>query len=253
MTPDEPYDEINQDELNNDPGPEEEITVVSPSELDAAPIAEADQAAAPKTNPNPWKTAFIVLVGIVTLSAVMIYSTSVKQTDPQTVLQTDANGQPVQPLNPPSGADEERLASMPPDSAALTNSNTAAMPGQLPGGDGYNPWANGGAPPPGAPKVGTGGQFVTVPNGGSQFMPPDCILQPSGIYLCPVPVANTAVKPTPAPKTTPQNANTQASPTPATGATPKTTPTPAGAKPTPTPRTRPTPKPAPTRSPEEES
>ena len=244
MTPDVP-----QDHLDADHEPEEEVTVVKPVE----PAAEA-VTAEPATNPNPWKTAFIVLIGIVLLSVIMIYSTSVKQTDPQTVLQTDANGQPVQPLSPPSGADEERLASMPPDTAALTNSNTAIQPGQLPGGDGYNAWANGGAPPPGAPKVGPGGGYVTVPNGGSQFMPPDCILQPSGIYLCPVPVTNSnaAVKPTPVPKTTPQNANTQASPTPAAGAIPKTSPTPAGAKPTPSPRTRPTAKPAPTRSPEDD-
>ena len=248
MTADEP-----QDEINADLEPEEEIAVVRPAEVDAVPVAEADPAAAPKSNPNPWKTAFIVLIGIVLLSGIMIYSTSVKQTDPTTVLQTDANGQPVQPLNPPSGADEERLASMPPDTAGVTNSNTALLPGQLPGGDGYNAWANGGAPPPGAPKIGPGGQYVTVPSGGSQFMPPDCILQPSGIYLCPVPVtnANAAVKPTPVPKTTPQNANTQPSPTPAAGATPKASPTPGGAKPTPTPRVRPTPKPAATKSPEE--
>jgi len=243
MTPDVP-----QDELNADLEPEE-VTEVTPAE----PAAEAVKAE-PKTNPNPWKTAFIILVGIVLLSGIMIYSTSVKQTDPTTVLQTDANGQPVQPLNPPSGADEERLASLPPDTAAVANSNTALQPGQLPGGDGYNAWANGGAPPPGAPKVGPGGQMITVPSGGSQFMPPDCILQPSGIYLCPVPVtnANAAVKPTPVPKTTLQNANTQASPTPASGATPKTSPTPAGAKPTPTPRVRPTPKPAATKSPQED-
>src|SRR5690349_15478834 len=109
MTPDVP-----QDHLDADHEPEEEVTVVKPVE----PAAEADTAE-PATNPNPWKTAFIVLIGIVLLSGIMIYSTSVKQTDPQTVLQTDANGQPVQPLSPPSGADEERLASMPPDTAAL--------------------------------------------------------------------------------------------------------------------------------------
>ncbi|HYJ92172.1 MAG TPA: hypothetical protein VEV84_12740 [Pyrinomonadaceae bacterium] len=251
MTPDVP-----QDELNAEPAPEE-ITVVEPVEPAAVePVAELSAepvASNQKTNPNPWKTAFIILVGIVLLSGIMIYSTSVKQTDPTTVLQTDANGQPVQPLNPASGADEERLASMPPDTAAVTNSNTALSAGQLPGGDGYNAWANGGAPPPGAPKIGPGGQYVTVPNGGSQFMPPDCILQPSGIYLCPVPVTNTntAVKPTPTPKVTPQNANVQPSPTPVPTA-PKATPSPAGAKPTPTPRTRSTPaKPSTTKSPEE--
>jgi len=222
----------------------------------AAPDAVAPQAtetAAEPTNQNPWKTAFIILTGIVLLSGVMIYSTSVKRTDPATVLLPDANGQPVQPMNPASGVEEERLASMPPDSAvAASNSNSAVQPNQLPGGDGYNAWANGGAPPPGAPKIGPGGQYVTVPNGGSQFMPPDCIPQPSGIFLCPVPTnANAAVKPTP--KSTPQNANVQPSPTPGAGVVPKATPTPpAPARPTPTPRTRSTPaKPATSKTPEE--
>lgn len=215
------------------------------------PVAQ-NEPAPPITAPqsekkqDPWKTAFIVLIGIVLLSAVLIYSTSSRRTEPTTALQTDANGQPVQPLNPATGVEEERLAAMPADSYA--NANISTQPGQLPGGDGYNPWANGGKPPPGAP-VGPGGGYVTIPNsGGSQFMPPDCILQPSGIYLCPVPVnANTAVKPTPTPRNA--NANVQASPTPGTGTTPRTTPTPATPRATPTPRTRNTP--APTKSPEE--
>ena len=189
---------------------------------------------------DPWKTAFIVLIGIVMLSAVLIYSTSSRRTEPTTVLQTDANGQPVQPLNPASGVEEERLAALPLDSVAA-NSNVTALPGQLPGGDGLDPWANGGKPPAGAP-ISPGGGYMTVPNGGSQFMPPDCILQPSGIYLCPVPTnANAAVRPTPTPRSNAANANVQATPTPAN---PKATPTPAAAKPTPTPRTRSTPAPA---------
>jgi hypothetical protein len=148
----------------------------------------------------------------------------------------------VQPLNPASGVEEERLAAMPAD-AITSNSNIATQPGQVPGGDGYNAWANGGAPPPGAPRVGPGGGYVTVPNTGSQFMPPECIMQPSGIYLCPVPAtANATVKPAPTPKATPQNANVQPSPVPASS--PKATPTPATARPSPTPRTRPTAAPA---------
>ena len=99
---------------------------------------------------DPWKTAFIVLIGIVMLSTVLIYSTSSKRTEPTTVLQTDANGQPVQPLNPASGVEEERLAALPPDSIT-SNSNLATQAGQLPGGDGYDPWANGGKPPTGSP------------------------------------------------------------------------------------------------------
>jgi len=227
------------------------VATIPPAESDAE-IAAADESVVEKKH-DPWKTAFIVLIGIVMLSAVLIYSTSSKRTEPTTVLQTDANGQPVQPLNPASGVEEERLAAMPPDSIT-SNSNLATQAGQLPGGDGYDPWANGGKPPTGAPVV-PGGGYVTIPNGGSsQFMPPDCIMQPSGIYLCPVPAnANAAAKPTPTPRGTPQNANTQPSPTPAAGGSPRPTPTPAGPKPTPSPRTRATPMPArpnPTRSPE---
>jgi len=203
------------------------------------PAAIESTVAADK-NQDPWKTAFIVLVGVVLLSAVLIYSTSSRRTEPTTVLQADAYVQPVQPLNPASGVEEERLAAMPAD-AITSNSNLATQPGQVSGGDGYNAWANGGAPPPGAPRVGPGGGYVTVPNTGSQFMPPECIMQPSGIYLCPVP-ANAAVKPSPTPKATPQNANVQ--PSPAPGSTPKATPTPATTRPTPTPRTRPTAAPA---------
>ena len=227
------------------------VAAGTPEEVAATP-ASAEPVAEKKQ--DPWKTAFIVLIGIVMLSAVLIYSTSSKRTEPTTVLQTDANGQPVQPLNPASGIEEERLAAMPPDSIATANSNLATQPGQLPGGDNYDPWANGGKPPSGAP-VGPGGGYMTIPNGGSsQFMPPECILQPSGIYLCPVPTnANTGTKPTPTPKGTPPNTNAQPSPTPGTGASPRPTPTPAGVKPTPTPRVRSTPAPArpnPTRSPE---
>jgi hypothetical protein len=203
------------------------------------PVSVKDEPVAEK-NQDPWKTAFIVLIGVVLLSAVLIYSTSSRRTDPSTVLQTDANGQPVQPLNPASGVEEERLAAMPAD-AVTSNSNLSTVPGQVPGGDGYNPWANGGVPPAGAPKVGPGGGYVTVPGGGSQFMPPECIMQPSGIYLCPVPTnTNASVKPIPTPRNNSANANVQASPTPAT---PKATPTPA-VKPSPTPRIKATPAPA---------
>jgi len=158
-----------------------------------------------------WKTAFVVLAGISLLTVALIYATSVKQTDPTTQLQPDANGQPVQPINPATGVQEQALANMQTMSTEVTNSNMAVPPGTLPGGDGYDPWKNGGQPPPGAPK---GGQTVTIdPNNPSVFMPPEgCIPQPSGILLCPAPV-NKAVKPTPTPRPN-ANANVQASPTP---------------------------------------
>jgi hypothetical protein len=227
----------------------DETTEVAASSEPVAETTPEVEPAADKPMQDPWKTAFIVLVGVVMLSAVLIYSTSSKRTEPTTVLQTDANGQPVQPLNPASGVEEERLAAMPPDAITSNSNLSATQPGQLPGGDGYDPWANGGKPPGGGPVV-PGGGYVTVPNSGSQFMPPDCILQPSGIYLCPVPTnANAAAKPTP--KASPQNANVQPTPTPATGASPKPTATPAAAKPSPTPRTKATPaKPNTTKTPE---
>jgi len=183
-------------------------------------------------NNNIWKTAFVVLAGISLLSAFLIYGTSVKRTDPTTVLQPDANGQPVQPINPATGAEEQNLALMPAfNYDANSNSNSMGQPpGTLPGGDGYNPWAGGVTPPPGGPPptyVAPGGQVYTIdPNNPSQFMPAD-----GGVVLVPVPVnTNTAAKPTPTPKTPAANANTQTA-TPAANTAPRATPTPNAPKP----------------------
>lgn len=185
---------------------------------------------------NIWKTAFIVLAGISLLSLFLIYATSSKQTNPTTALQPDANGQPVQPINPATGAEEQNLAAMPgmmPEIVGNSNSSST-MPGTAPGGDGYNPWASG-APPAGAPPqtyTGPGGQTINIPPGQSPFMqdiPAGCSVQPSGLILCPVPV--TTPKPTATPKPPAANANTSATPVP----TPAKTPAPA--RPTPTPAT----------------
>ena len=181
------------------------------------------------SNNNIWKTAFVVLAGISLLAIGMIYATSVKQTNPTTQLQTDANGQPVQPINPATGLDEQslsNLATMPAE--IISNSNMMAQPpGTLPGGDGYNAWGGSG-PPPGAPLpqyVAPGGQVYSIdPNTGSPFM------QDGNIILVPVP-ANTAVnanvQPTPKGKQTPAPANTQPTPVPnepQKPATPQATP-----------------------------
>lgn len=191
-------------------------------------------AAVPEGSNNIWKTAFVVLVGVSLLTFALIYMTSVKQTDPTTI-QSDANGMPVQPINPATGIEEQNLSNLPPDYSSLgTNTNSVTgMPEAYPGGDGYNPWANGGAPPPGAP-IQPGGQVIQVPQGQSPFMTdPNCIMQPSGILLCPVPVTPTpSPKATPTPKATPAaNANTgtapAATPTPRPAATPAKTPAPA--------------------------
>ncbi len=180
---------------------------------------------------NIWKTAFVVLAGISVLAVALIYATSVKRTNPTTQLQPDANGQPVQPINPATGTEEQSLAAMPAlTSEMISNSNMTQPPGTLPGGDNYNPWASG-QPPPGAPPttyVAPGGQVYTIdPNNPSQFMPME-----GGVVLVPIPAnTNTAAKPTPTPRTPPANANTTATPVPTPA--PKATPVPA--KPVPTP------------------
>ncbi len=194
---------------------------------------------------NVWKTAFVVLVGIVGLSAAMIYFTQGKQTNPTTQLQTDANGLPVQPLNPATGMNEQSTASgLAPFNPEMMSNSAMAMPQPMPNGDGlgdgYNPWASG-KPPAGAPPqyVTPGGQIYTIPGDGSQFMPQD------GQYvLVPQPLnansnANVSVKPSPTPKgkNAAANVQTQPSPTPAANPQPipEVKPTPAIPKPEKTP------------------
>ena len=215
-------------------------------------IAELDKISAEgaaASGNSLWKTAFVVVAGIAVLAAALIYATSAKQTKPATQLQPDANGQPVQPINPATGTEEQALASMPGlVQNELSNSNMSQPPGTLPGGDNYNPWATG-APPAGAPLptyIPPGGQVYSIdPNTGSPFMPND-----GGVILVPVPAnTNTAVKPTPMPKTAAANTNTQTVP-PANTVAPKATPTPSiPASPpkavTTKPKTSPTKKPAP--------
>lgn len=209
-----------------------------------SPAKAASASAEPKK--EIWKTAAIAFVGVAALAGVLIYATSVRKTDPTDKLQADASSLPVQPIGPATGAQEESLAKLP----ALTDAEIMASAAQpllndLPGGDGYNAWANGGAPPPGAPPLGAvpqagaplnqggppveyiqpGGQTYTVPSAGSgsQFMPSD-----SGVILVPVPVnpeANTAAKPAATPAKPAVNSAAQPSPTPA-GPKPLATPPP---------------------------
>ena len=136
---------------------------------------------------------------------------------------------PVQPIGPATGAQEESLAKLPAMTEAEIMATSAMMmdqpPGTLPGGDGFNAWANGGVvPPPGAPLqpyTPPGGQVYQIdPNTGSQFMPQD-----GGVVLVPVPMnTNTAAKPDLSPKTPP--ANTAAPIAPETKPTPKPMATP---------------------------
>ena len=201
-------------------------------------------------NNNLWKTAFVVLAGISLLAIGMIYATSVKQTDVPTTLGIDANGQPVQPLNPATGTSEQSLANMSPyqmpQQMGNVNGVMMMMPQQLPdvaggvapsvGGDGYGDGRNfwsGEGPPRGAPPsayVGQGGQIITIPGegGGSQFMPNE---DGTAWVAVPIPNANANLQPTPTPKggktPTPTTANTQSAPTPAVQTPAKTEPTPA--------------------------
>lgn len=209
--------------------------------------------AAPPTAPaesnNLWKTAFIVLAGISLLSIGLIYATYTKQTDPTTSLQYDANGQPVQPINPATGIPEQGASNMIPfDANTFANANVTD-PGQLTYPDGVNPWGEGKfTPPPDSSipyPVQPGGELITIPGqGGSQFMPQ--LDSNGGIILIPVPAntnvnANTAV---PA-KTPRQPANTQPSPTPADEETPAAKPPAAKPSPETKPTTPPPTKPAP--------
>ena len=184
--------------------------------------------AAANSGNNIWKTAFVVLAGISLLTAAMIYLTYTKQTDPTTAAQPDANGMPVQPINPATGVEEQNLSNLPPDYTMFdANTNTAIPPGTVPG-DAGNPWLNGNAPPGGAPLP-PGGSVIQIPPGGtSPFMADsNCIPQPSGILLCTVPITPT---PSPRPSATPRvpaNANT--------GTAPAATPTPQPVRPSPTP------------------
>ena len=192
---------------------------------------------------NMWKTAFVVLAGISLLAIGLIYATSVKQTNVQTQMQTDANGQPVQPLNPATGMNEQGLSNMMTAApGTIGNSTDMTVPQTVPGssdgyGDGYNPWARGGQPPPGAPPqyIPPGGQMIDPNN-------PNSIFMQDGTVLVPVPAnTNANVKPSPTPggkaSPTPAPANTQPSPTPKDN---KQAP-PTDAKPTPAPKTEKTP------------
>ncbi len=187
-----------------------------------------------------WKTAAAVIVGIGVLASVLIYATSSKQTIPATQLQPDANGQPVQPLSPATGAEEQALASMPGSiPGSMSNTDIVSQPpATLPGGDNYNPWATG-APPPGAPAYVPGGGSVSGdPNVGSPFMPnlpTDFVCKDvttGEIVPCPTfPGDKPAAKPSPSPKAAPANTNSQAAQPPSSPAKPVESSTNTQAKP----------------------
>ena len=214
-------------------------TRVSP---DAAPRALLEDA--PQN--NLWKTAFIVLAGIAVLSGFFIYMTQVKQTNPTTTLQTDANGSPVQPVNPATGVSEQSLSNMGAYNPSQDANVNTMTPGVMPGGDGYDPWARGGRPPTGAPQYvpPTGQMYDGNANPDSPFMVPEGYelrqvnanintkAQPSATKTPRANSANSNVNPSPMP-TVPQKTNT-----PEPKPSPDKTPTPAPKKPAPSGETR---------------
>lgn len=184
------------------------------------------------------------------LAVGLIYMTSSKQTNPTTALQPDANGQPVQPLNPATGMSEQGTAGMtnPYGTGQMmpgANSNSM-MPMVIPPslqnggdglGDGKNYWGGSGPPPGGPPIMPPGGQMYTIPgDGSSQFMPQD------GLVLVPMPIngnvsVNAKPSPTPASKPTPNTANANVA---QPSGTPAANPSPTPPKPTATPAVKPT-------------
>ena len=133
-------------------------------------VPAAETASEGGLKPPAWRTVAIVAAGILLLGGVLIYATRTKQTDVTTQLKPDEGSLPVQPIGPATGVQEEALMRLPADMTpeeitAAQNANTATGLGAAPGytsgpyagstaptgGDNYNPWASGGAPPPGAP------------------------------------------------------------------------------------------------------
>lgn len=154
------------------PFADEQETIIIPNIDDELKAQAATVTAKPivQNQNNIWKTAFIVLAGVVSLASVMIYFTQSKQTNPTTEMMTDANGQPLQPANPATGTTEQSLANMSGYTPSYGNSNDLSIPPL--GGDGKDPWANGGRPPVGAPNYGSGGTNYPVPGSGGYIPPP---------------------------------------------------------------------------------
>lgn len=201
-------------------------------------VLPANVAALPEQPPqnNLWKTAFIILAGMVLLGGSFIYLTSGKQTNPSTSVQTDVNGMPVQPVNPATGQTEQGLANMNDFNPNLYSNTNTGLPDS---GGAYNPYWDQGTRPPGAPPVSSGsyptgsapypvypsnaGPTVYVdPANGSIFMPTE-----NNTYVQMVP-ANKANSNANTQLTNKRNANTNVN-------TATAPPANTGAKPSPTP------------------
>lgn len=251
-------DALNQVALAHPDSDEAENETLVRMNIPANVLAADTPEPPPPPQGNIWKTAFIVLAGITVLGASFIWITSGKQTNPTTATQTDANGMPVQLVNPSSGAKEQELSNMDTfDPNLYSNSNSVVTEG---GGYG-SPWDNNYQPPIGT-QTGTGGipyevnsqvappgNMVYVGNDGSIFMPRN----DGGFEVMKPRPANTANvnTQTPAKKDSNSNPNTQPPTNPAVKTTPTPTGTPTEVKPTPTPAAKPTatPKAKPTKTP----
>ena len=97
---------------------------------------------------NLWKNAFMILAGISLLALGLVYQKYVIQMSP---LQSDVEGLPVQPLTPATGVDEQKLSREWRYSINSVNLDNQTVKPDIRGGDGYDPWIDGGIPPAGAP------------------------------------------------------------------------------------------------------
>jgi serine/threonine protein kinase len=200
-----------------------------------SPVGLAATEAPPQN--NLWKTAFIVLAGIAVLSGFFIYMTQVKQTNPATSLQTDANGSPVQPVNPATGMTEQSLSNMPAYNPMADGNVNTMSPTDIPNGGYGNPWDRSTNPPAGAPPQQyvppTGQYYDGNVNQTSPFM------QDSNTYMLVPKNTNTNVNTQTKPKNTNTSVNTQPAPSntkPATTPAANTQTAPTEPKPKPTPQ-----------------
>ncbi|MFV0388999.1 MAG: VirB8/TrbF family protein [Pyrinomonadaceae bacterium] len=178
----------------------EDLSEAAKLESDTSAVIVPSKAVAAKAgNNNVWKTAFISLVALSLLAFGLIYWTKTKQTEPVTVQQVDKDGKPVQPLSPATGIAEKNLpdmnaftsGSMNPEDMMVRPDGTVVSAPAGGGGDGFDPWANPGAPPSSGGSYAPGGENVTIPgNSGSIFTQDEPFSydeKGNPIYLVPVP------------------------------------------------------------------
>ncbi len=202
------------------------IAIRGEDEAETIVIPKVIPEAAGKIN-NAWKTAFIVLAGMSLVAFGMLYFTGTKKAETVTALPTDANSQPVQPLNPATGINEQgNLMTLPPGS--LIQGDEALLGPDVGGGDGYDPWGNVPVPPAGGSQstgpIGPGGETYTIPNDGSVFMPG---MDGGGVILVPKYVPETSPSPDPKVSPSPDKSPGKASPSPSPAKSVKPPATPA--------------------------